>query len=162
MKRVYRYIEMLNELAGNAVSYLFPVLVAIMSFEVVARYLFNRPQIWTWDVAKMFLILIVMWSGGYGVVHKAHVTVDVLMIRLSSKTKRIIGLFTVPLTLFGIGILLWTSAERAWGSLRIHERFGSLWNPPIYPLRIALVLGVFLLFIQVLIQYALFIKGGKD
>jgi len=162
MKRIYRYIETANELAGSTVSYFFPILTGILSFEVVARYVFHKSQIWTWDMATMLQILIVMGAGGYGLVHRSHVRVDVLMTRFSKRTNRIMALITTPLVLFGIGALLWTSTERAWSSVLMHERLSSLWKPPIYPVRVALVLGVLLLLMQALGNYLALIKGEKE
>jgi hypothetical protein len=44
----------------------------------------------------------------------------------------------------------------------MHERLSSLWKPPIYPVRVALVLGVLLLLMQALGNYLALIKGEKE
>jgi TRAP-type mannitol/chloroaromatic compound transport system permease small subunit len=44
--------------------------------------------------------------------------------------------------------LLWASGIYAWESFGLRETAGSSWNPPIYPIKIALFVGVFLLFLQ--------------
>jgi TRAP-type mannitol/chloroaromatic compound transport system permease small subunit len=77
-----------------------------------------------------------------------------------------VDLSTFLLFFFAIGILLWQSASAALVSVQTGERYSSYFAPPIYPLKIIIVLGVFLLLLQGIVKFIrdlllLTKRGGK-
>ena len=47
-----------------------------------------------------------------------------------------------------LGVFLWASGKYAGRSIGLLETSGSAWDPPVYPLKVALVIGVLLLLLQ--------------
>ena len=143
-----RVIDTVNEWVGKTSQWLVIPLTLIVTLEVILRYVFERPTLWAWDVNIMLLGALGVLSGGYILLHKGHVRVDVLVVRLSSRKRAIIELFTVPFFLLAIGILLWQWVPEAWHSIQTREKFTSVFMPPIYPLKIVIVSGILLLLLQ--------------
>jgi TRAP-type mannitol/chloroaromatic compound transport system permease small subunit len=120
----------------------------LVATEVILRYVFNSPTIWAWDVIVQLLALIIVFSGGYTSLKNAHIGVDFLVEGISKKKSAIIDLLTYPLFLFSMGILFWITTETAWTSVQTREAYNSFWRPPIYPLKVAIFVGILLFLLQ--------------
>jgi len=143
-----RIVDAVNEWAGRVVSMLFIPLVLIVMLEVVLRYFFNRPTIWAWDVNIQLTATIAIMGGGYALLHRRHVIVDILAGRFSPRVRAIVDLVTSSFFFFALGMLLWFALQRAERSIVTRELYTSLLEPPLYPLRVAVAIGIFLLLVQ--------------
>lgn len=141
-------IDLINKWVGRVVSYGIPLLMLIASYEVIARYVFNAPTIWAWDLNKQLFAVIVFLGGGYTLMIKGHISVDVFYAKWSDRTKAIIDVITFPVFLIFTVILLFTLGEFAIVSTQEREVMSSAWEPPVYQMKIAVFIGVVLFFLQ--------------
>jgi TRAP-type mannitol/chloroaromatic compound transport system permease small subunit len=142
------FVDRLNEVIGKAVSYLVVPLTLIVVTEVVMRYVFDAPTLWAWDVNMYLGGLMTILGAGYGHLYKSHVTVDFLLEKWRPRNRLLLDLILSPLILLPLLILFWYGLEAAWQSVKINEHHSSLWEPAIYPLRIAIPVGAALFFLQ--------------
>ena len=143
-----RTIDTINEWTGNIVAWLIMPLVFIATIEVVLRYVFNRPTIWAWDINEWLMAGLTILMGGYLLLKDGHVTVDVVVRHLPPKARATIDLVTFVVFFIGIGALLWGGSSQAWQSLIGREESGTVFRGPIYIVKMAWPIGVFLLFLQ--------------
>jgi len=159
-----RAIDTLNEWVAKCVSFLFIPLAGIVAIDVLLRFGFNRPLIWSWDINSQLLGVLVILSGGWTLLKEGHVRIDVLWGRLSLRKRAMVDLITSLFFFLGIGVLLWQAASAALVSVQTGERYSSYFAPPIYPLKIIIVLGIFLLLLQGIVKFIrdllLLTKGG--
>jgi len=148
MKSFCRFIDSLNERVGKISGWLIIPLTTLVTYDVILRYVFNRPTVWAWDINVQLLGTLVVLGGGYALLHDAHIGVDALVIHLSARRRAIVDLITSAFFFFGIGVLLWKAALDAWFSLEIRELYSSVFLPPIYPFKILMVIGILLLLLQ--------------
>ena len=148
MKTFIKIINGMNELIGKAVSYMIVPLTVIVVYEVIMRYAFDAPTLWAWDVNMYFGGLMMILGAGYAHLYKSHVSVEFLLERWKPKNKVLLELILSPLILLSLVVLFWYGAEAAWQSAKINENYSSLWEPPIYPLRIAIPIGALLFLLQ--------------
>lgn len=80
--------------------------------------------------------------------HGSHVNVPIVVDYLPLRAKAMLNLVNYVLFFFFAGILLWKTSLYAWDSLRYFEHSWSVWSPPMYPVKIAMALGVALLLVQ--------------
>lgn len=146
-------VDTINEKIGRSIGYLIIGLTVAIFIEVVMRYIFNSPTIWAWDVSAHFCGIITMFGGGYVLLHGSHVSVDIFVERFPPIARRIIDLILDLLLLLAVGLLVLKGASYAWLSVRINEHYTSLLSPPIYPLKMAIPVGAFLLFLQGLAKF---------
>ena len=104
------FIDLLNEWAGKIFGWLIVPMIILVVYDVILRYIFNNPTIWSWDINVQLLGALVVFSGGYVLLHGAHVGVDALVIHLSSRGRAIVDLITSMFFFFSFGVLLWTAA----------------------------------------------------
>jgi len=143
-----RWIDRANEFTGKTVAWLVIPLAFIVVLEAIMRYVFDSPTLWAWDTNMYLGGLMCIFAGGYGLLHSSHVWVDVFVENLSPRRKALVELLTAPLFLFAIGVLIWQGTLQARHAVHIREHWTSLWEPAIYPLRVAIPIGASLFFLQ--------------
>jgi TRAP-type mannitol/chloroaromatic compound transport system permease small subunit len=148
LKRILYYVDTTNEWVGRIACYGIALMMVIATIEVTARYLFNQPTIWAWDVNRQLLIACVMLGGGYTLLHQMHVKMDVVYRLLSARKQAILDIITFPFFFSFIGVLLWQGGIMAWSSLVTREVANTFWGPPLYPIRMAVPIGAFLILIE--------------
>jgi len=148
IRRVLSLIDTSTEWVGKVARFMVIIVMVSMTVEVVSRYGFNRPTVWAWDVSEQVGAAFYMLGGAYALLHYAHVRVDVIYTRFSSKVKAIIDLVTSIFFFSFCIVLMGKGWELAWGSTVIREVENSLLAPPLYPLKWLFVVACFLLFLQ--------------
>jgi TRAP-type mannitol/chloroaromatic compound transport system permease small subunit len=153
MSKAAKFIDRINEWVGKWVSYLVVPLTVIVVYEVIMRYLFDAPTLWAWDVNMYLGGLMTILGAGYAHLHKSHVSVDFLLEKWSPQKRVLLDLILSPLIILPLAILAWYGFEAAWQSVKINEHHSSLWEPPIYPLRIAIPIGAVLFLLQAVSRF---------
>jgi len=148
MEKLLRAIDKINETASNAACLLFAPLAVISTYEVFKRYVMNRPTTWVWDVGVHLFALIVVFGAGNTLLKGGHVIMDVMITRLSLRTRLVLNLIAYLFFLFAIGIMVWQSAIFAWRSVEIGERTSTLLGMVVYPLKICIFFGIVLLWLE--------------
>ena len=143
-----KFIDFLNDLVGRLVSYLVVPLTFIIVYEVVVRYFFSSPTIWAWDVNMYLGGLMLILGGGYAHLNKGHVNVEFILEKWEQKNKVLIDIILSPFIIIPLVILFMYSLDASIYSFKIKEHHTSLWEPPIYPLRMAIPVGSLLFLLQ--------------
>lgn len=143
-----KIIDKISDYSGKAVSVLIPITVLIMGYEVVARYVFNRPTLWVHELSVMFFGTFLIIGGAQTLLHGGHVNMDLLYSRLSVRGRAVLDLFTFPIFLAFMLVLLYKGGQAALHSVAMLEHASSQWAPPLYPFRLVLPLGALLLLLQ--------------
>lgn len=141
-------IDALNDWSGRIAAGLIIPMVLIVTYDVIMRYLFNRPTVWAWDINVQLLGVSVALGGGYTLLHNGHIGVDVLVEGLARRKKALVDLLTSIFFFLGIGVLVWESGRVAWFSVQTREVDFTFFAPPVYPLKALIAIGFFLLFLQ--------------
>jgi TRAP-type mannitol/chloroaromatic compound transport system permease small subunit len=113
MRKILHVIDTVNERAGSISSWLVAALIAVILYEVIARYVFNAPTTWGFNTLRMLGGAIVVLGWVYAQRHNSHIRVDVFYVRFSPRKKALIdvigtGVFFFPL--FGAFIVLASSS----------------------------------------------------
>jgi len=54
----------------------FAIMVVVVFYEVVARYVFSRPTFWSEPLARMMLVWVVLMGFSLGTRHREHIRID--------------------------------------------------------------------------------------
>ena len=163
--RYLHFIDLISDWVGRVVSYLIFFLALIIGYDVLARYLFNSPTRWAYELSIMFFGTFVLLGGAYSAVKGGHVNMDVVYNLFPRRVRALLDVITFFVALAFVGVLLWKGGATAWDSIKILETDSTLWGPPIYPFRTMLPLGAFLLLLQLiakLIRDVITLITGKD
>lgn len=142
------FVDRINEYAGRIVAFLILGHVCVIVWGVVLRYVFDSPQIWVDEMGLFLFGGYVILGGGYTFLHGEHVNTDILYRRFSQRGKAILDLVTFPLFFSFCAILFWKGMKMAIGAVIIAEKSWSVWGPPVWPIKIAVPVGAFLILLQ--------------
>jgi len=146
-------IDNINDRTGKIISFLVVFIVACIVYEVVSRSIFNAPTIWAHELSTLLYGALIIMGGGYTLRHKVHVNVDIVYARLSQRRRAILDLLTFTLFFSFCFVLIWHGGQVAWRSLQLLETTETIWEPPIYPLKLTIPIAGFLLLLQGLAKF---------
>jgi TRAP-type mannitol/chloroaromatic compound transport system permease small subunit len=149
-----RFADKLSAWFGHAFAWLILTMTFGISYEVVARYLFNAPTPWSFDVAFITYGAMFMMAGAYTLSRGGHVRGDFVYRGWPPRRQARVDLFLYFLFFFpGVLALIisgWKYAERSvrFGEVSVNSPAGV----PVFQLKAAIVAAGLLLFIQGLAQ----------
>jgi TRAP-type mannitol/chloroaromatic compound transport system permease small subunit len=147
-------IDKVNDKVGGFSSFVVPLLGFLILFEVIMRYGFNRPTIWVHDTSQFLFGAAYMLGAGYTLLLRGHVNMDMLYVRFSKRGKALADAATGVLVLVFLSVLVWQGGRMAWESVIFNEHLAqSVFEPPLYPIKIVFFLGCVLLLLQALAHW---------
>jgi TRAP-type mannitol/chloroaromatic compound transport system permease small subunit len=164
-ERFLRYIDSISDWIGKIVSFLILILMGVVLFAVVMRYIVNKPTIWSHETGLYLFGGMVMLGAAYTLRHEGHVRMDAFYGRLSARGRAITDLATFVFFITFVVVLLWKGCDMTWKAIHFMERTESFWSPVIWPSRIVIPVGAFLLLLQGLANFVrdiLAVKGGQN
>ena len=174
-------IDIINYRAGQIIALLLVPLIAVVVFEVLSRNSFSilqnagfedlarslnlGPTLWVYDTSRMIAGVLFMAAAGYGLMRGVHIRADFLYRYWSDKTQATVDaslylLFFIPSMIFFTIV----SAKFWWLAFPTGEtmQVDSAWGPLLWPARLAMPVGAFLLAIQGIPEiFRAFHKMGK-
>ena len=148
--KTVRMIDKFTDTTGTWVAWLNVPLVAVVAYEVFARYVFHAPTIWSFDLTYMFYGTIFMLGAAFALHKGAHIRTDFFYEKWSAKTKGIIDATSYIVFFFpSIVMLLWISGGEAWYAFDIKETSEQTpWRPILWPYKSVVPLTCVFLLIQ--------------
>ncbi len=150
MHSFLKFIDKTSETAGKLVAWLIIPLVLGLMYEVIARYVFNAPTIWAYDITYMIYGAHFMMGAAYLLYVRGYVRIDVLHRLLPPRWKGGIDACLFLALFFPVMVVLLVKgidyAAFSW-SLKETSTAGA-WSPPLYPLKTVLPVAIFLLMLQ--------------
>ncbi|NWN91875.1 TRAP transporter small permease subunit [Marinobacter adhaerens] len=143
-----RIIETFNLVVGKLFSFFVFAGMAIVVYEVIARYAFNAPSVWapgyTQRVFAGYFILI----GAYTLIKGGHVRVDILLNTRSPRWNALTEIINyLALTIWTLALTYeaWFYFVDAW---EFNEVDASALRHPMWPVNLTLFIGTALIMIQ--------------
>jgi len=155
MQKILDAIDAVSERAGAISSWFVAALIAVILYEVIARYVFNAPTTWGFSTFRMLGGVIVVLGWAYAQRHNSHIRVDIFYTRLSPRQKALIdvigtGIFFFPL--FGAFIVL--AGSSMWNNfLKLITEGSYLKSPANLLYAIILFTGLCLFFLQFVARF---------
>ena len=155
LSTLLRIIDAISEWSGKVVSLAIILIIGIILWNVLQRYVFHSGT--TWNIvtaAKIFSVYIIL-GAAYALRMQVHVNVDILYKNLSLRGRGIVGMITFAAFFMFCLALLWMSIwavfwESTWPHFHFSLRSFLPNNWPVSPLIPA---GVLLFLLQGLAQF---------
>jgi TRAP-type mannitol/chloroaromatic compound transport system permease small subunit len=148
LKRFCDAVDRVNEWVGVFFGLTVIVVTGAVIYEVVARGIFDKPTLWSNETTIYLSAMTYLVAGGYALRHRRHVRIDLIYERRSRKTQARMDLLTFVFFVGYAGTLLWVGFEMAWDSFLQRETTATPWDPPIWPVKMAIPLAGLLLLLQ--------------
>ena len=148
LRKIRKVIDTVNYWVGTIAKYLLILIMAALSFEVIARYIFNSPTIWAQDMSRQFLCAMGALGGAFALLYNQHVRVDVFWGSWSDKTRGIVDICTSFLFFIFMAFMVYQSIIMAQDSWMFQERAATVFAPPLYYVKTLIPIGAILLLLQ--------------
>jgi len=140
---------MFSEWTGRIIAWLIVVLTVLVVYEVVMRRFFNIPTLWSFEINKQLYAFHFMLVAGYALLHNSHVTVDILYVKFSKRTRATIDLITYLIFFFPfLAIMLFYGIQFAANAWAIRETVWGVFAAPLYPVKTVIPVTAGLLLLQ--------------
>jgi len=175
-------IDVLNNRVGQLIALMLVPLIAVVVYEVISRNAFSilqnagyadlarslglGPTLWVYDTSRMLAGVLFMAAAGYGLMRGVHIRADFLYRNWSDKTQATVDatlylLFFIPSMIFFtiVAAKFWWLAYSTGETMQVD----SAWGPRLWPARLAMPIGGFLLMLQGIPEiFRAFHKMGKE
>ncbi|MBN1856695.1 MAG: TRAP transporter small permease subunit [Dehalococcoidia bacterium] len=166
-RRIVQSIDSISEWSGKIFCLLIIPLIAGTVYDVFMRYALQSPTKWAYEMTWMEYGAMFMLGGAYTLLHNGHIRVDIFWRNLSDRAKAIFDSLMYLVMFFPLFyILIVYAAQFAHHSWLIRETsYLSYWQPPVYPVKIVMAVGLILFALQALSEtlrnLAFAIKGER-
>ncbi len=116
---------------SRVAMFLVALIVAIMFYEVIMRYVFEKPTLWVNEMSLWTAGAVYLLAGLYVMQQRGHIRIFILYDMVSRNWQRAFdAISTLLIVLFAAGIV-WGGFNEAYVKLMRWETFGTAWDPPI-------------------------------
>ncbi len=155
------FIDRLSEFCGRVSAVIFFVIGGMITYEVIARYVFNAPTIWVEELSRFVQIWATYLGAAYVLRHRHLIAIDLVTGRLGRRGRlasEAIGLlfiagFCLISIVYGVGIVV--------ESVRLGRATATMLSVPQWMTESAIPLGMGLLLLQCLAELVRLLAGRR-
>ena len=153
IKIFVRSVDKLNTVVGIFSMYLVFMMIAILLYEPIARNLFGISSIWAVEMAQFTMAAYYLLGGGFSMLLKGHVRMDLLYGRWSEKKKAKVDACTSLFLIFYLVFLLIGAYSSIEYAVMYGQKNRSAWAPYMAPIKIIMGTGVLLMLLQAIATF---------
>ncbi len=136
-------IEHLISGVSKYMSLLIVMIMLVTTWEVVARYVFNRPTTWAWIINRQLFGLFILAAGPFTLVERGHIRIEMIYDRFPRRIRTFIQYLSFAALVCFIGALIWQGGIMGQEALEVKERAAGMFRMPLYPLKLLIpVFGI--------------------
>ena len=147
MRRYIAIVDGFNYRMGRLMMYSIFVLVSILLWSSISKTFF-LPSLWTLEVAQFAMVVYYILGGPYSIQMGSNVRMDLFYAGWSDRGKMIVDCFTILFLIFYLGVTLYGGIDSTSYSLLYGERSATAWRPYIWPIKIIMCFGLFMMILQ--------------
>ena len=153
IKIFVRSVDKLNTVVGIFAMYLVFMMIGILLYEPIARNLFGVSSIWAVEMAQFTMAAYYLLGGGFSMLLKGHVRMDLLYGRWSEKKKAKVDAWTSLFLIFYLVFLLLGAYSSIEYAVMYGQKNRSAWAPYMAPIKIIMGTGVLLMLLQAIATF---------
>jgi TRAP-type mannitol/chloroaromatic compound transport system permease small subunit len=146
-------VDKMNTFIGKITMYMVFLMIAILLYEPIARNLFGISSIWAVEMAQFTMAAYYLLGGGFSMLLKGHVRMDLLYGRWSNKKKATVDAITCLFLIFYLIFLLVGAYSSIEYAVMYGQRNRSAWAPYMAPIKIIMGIGVLLMLLQAIATF---------
>lgn len=146
-------VEATNKVVGRFSMYLIFLMMGILLYEPAARNLFDQSCIWAVEMAQFTMAAYYLLGGGYSMILRGHVRMDLLYGRWSDQKKAKVDAFTGLFLIFYLVFLFYGAYSSTEYAIVYGQKNRSAWAPYMAPIKIIMSVGVLLMLLQAIATF---------
>jgi TRAP-type mannitol/chloroaromatic compound transport system permease small subunit len=147
---ITRGLDAISRAVGRVTAWLILPMVGSLVYEVTARYVFDAPTVWAYDMTFMLYGTFFMLGSAWTLQRGGHIRTDTFYADWTPRTRAIVDIACyVLLYLPAMVVFLKLGAEYFWKSYQQNERIvTSPWLPIVWPFKLVMPVSAALLILQ--------------
>jgi len=145
-------LERLSRIGAVLAEICLVLLLALVFNEVIARYVFNKPTLYSVEISEYLLILVAFMAAGWVLQKDRHVRMHSVINLMPPQVQRALDIFTSIIVLFFCAILVWEGGKSSILAFRGDYHSSSLLNVPLWLPYAIIPTGSLLLGLQMLVR----------
>ena len=151
--RIYvRYVDAVSRVVGRFAMYMIFAMMALLLYSSISKTFFT-PLMWTLEMAQFSMAAYYLLGGGYSMQLGAHVRMDLLYSRWSSRGQGFTDSLTSFTLIFYLVFLLYGGLSSTAYALKYGEESYSSWAPYMAPIKLIMVFGIILMLLQAIATF---------
>jgi len=146
-RRYVRIVDAVNYRIGRVMMYSLFVMFAVLLWSSVSKTFFV-PSLWTLEIAQFTMVAYYIMGGPYSLQLGANVRMDLFYGNWTPRQKAGVDVFTIFVLVFYIGVLLYGAIDSTTYSFQYNERSPTAWRPVLWPIKVLMCTGFFLMLLQ--------------
>ena len=125
------WVDRANWLFSRVSMWLVAAIIAIMAFEVVMRYVFERPTLWANEMSLWLAGMVYLFAGLYAMQQRSHIRIFILYDMAPRPLRKLFDVVsTLCIVAFAVAVV-YGGYDEAKAKLLRWETFGTAFDPPI-------------------------------
>ncbi|RRJ83823.1 TRAP transporter small permease subunit [Aestuariirhabdus litorea] len=146
--RLYvHYVDKVNRVVGRCAMYLIFAMMGILLYSSFMKTFFI-PALWSLEMAQFVMVAYYLVGGAYSMQEDGHVRMDLFYSQWSDRTRTLVDAVTVLFLITYLGFLLYGGLFSTQYAIKYSEESYSAWAPSMAPIKIIMVIGIFLMLLQ--------------
>ena len=136
-----KFFGRLTDWLGDLSAWLFFATGAMLTWEVLARYVFASPTIWAAEISQMFLIWGMYLALPRTIMRRENISIEVIHELLPAWARKTRDVIALAFMVFFCGVVLWYGWDIAWDSFARGRSTGTMLNIPNWWIEVVIPLG---------------------
>jgi TRAP-type C4-dicarboxylate transport system permease small subunit len=154
-----RLLDRLNDLLAFVAAWLFFATAAMITWEVVARYVFTAPTIWAEELSRVFLVWGTFLAMAALLRRRSHIRITIVTNLMRPGGRRAAEVFSLLVIAATAGVAAWYGWTIALDSFLRDRTTATMLNLPQVWVEISVPLGFLLLGLQALVETWRLLRG---
>ena len=147
VKKYVCFVDAVNYRIGRVMMYGIFVMVAVLLWSSISKT-FLLPSLWTLEIAQFAMVVYYILGGPYAMQMGANVRMDLFYGSWTIKQKAWVDAFTIFCVIFYLGVMLYGAYDSTAYSIKYGERSATAWRPYLWPVKVTMFIGFFLMLLQ--------------
>ena len=147
MRDTGKAVDAMSSVLGTASGVLLTLCALVVTYNVIARYVFRAPTGWTFEISILLMLVAVFFAVSYGLREGSHVSVHVLIHLLPAQTRKIFEIISYVFVLGYAVVFTRYALVMVTESFALSEKSDFL-SLPVWPVKAAFAAAFIVLSLQ--------------
>jgi len=111
LKIINKIFDIILIVTGYFAGLICILIMLIFTYEVIMRYLFDKPTYWGHDIATLSLLFLTPIAAAWVLKREGHVRVEVILVKLKERNRALLNCITSLLAFIACFIFFWVGFE---------------------------------------------------
>ncbi len=155
-------INQISEFCGKLAAWMFFIIASMITYEVVARYVFLAPTIWAEEMSQFFQIWATYIAAAFVLKHRKLISIDTLVSHFSPRTQWFFELFSLLVIALFCAVAVYYGSAILNESIQVGRSTSTMLAVPKWMTESAIPVGFSLLLLQTIVEISQHISNPEQ